>query len=409
MRFYTVEKLGPKQELTPEGFLLCRDVAIARTGTMLYAASEVPVEGGPDGIVRIERSPEEVFRDATIASFLGKPVTLNHPTEDVTPANWASLAKGTTYNVRRGVGLDDDFLIADLLITDGEAIQQVRDGLREVSCGYDAGYEQTEPGRGVQREIIGNHVALVEKGRCGSRCAIGDQIMAEKKKTCDKKQTWKDRILAAFKARDEAELETALEEALDEETVPNDPMAKFSADMARFSDGFTRVEDKLTTIDSRLTALETKDAKAKDEDEEEEKKKKDDESTNDSASLVTETQDVYARVEILSPGLPHPTHDAQATPAKVRDSLCDLRRKALERAYAEPKTRDAVAPFVAGKDLSKLTCDALHASFVGASELVKRENNSRSIIIHDSGKAAAAVANNIASINKANAEFWARK
>src|SRR5260363_78910 len=58
----------------------------------------------------------------------------------VTPQNWNTLAKGVTQHVRRGEGEQDGLLLADLLITDAFAIQQVRAGLREVSCGYEADY-----------------------------------------------------------------------------------------------------------------------------------------------------------------------------------------------------------------------------------------------------------------------------
>jgi hypothetical protein len=64
--------------------------------------------------------------------------------------------------------------LGDLLITTEKGIELVKSGLREVSCGYDAQYEQIEKGKGKQREIIGNHVALVTKGRAGGRCAIQD-------------------------------------------------------------------------------------------------------------------------------------------------------------------------------------------------------------------------------------------
>jgi hypothetical protein len=49
--------------------------------------------------------------------------------------------------------------------------------MREVSAGYDAAYEQLGPGRARQYEIVGNHTALVERGRCGPACAIGDKEM----------------------------------------------------------------------------------------------------------------------------------------------------------------------------------------------------------------------------------------
>src|SRR5260363_219461 len=88
IQFFTVEPLGPKQSLTPEGFLVCHAVPIARTGTMACAALEVPqLEAGADGIVWTERPPEVVFGVETMASFEGKPVTLDHPDVLVTPQN----------------------------------------------------------------------------------------------------------------------------------------------------------------------------------------------------------------------------------------------------------------------------------------------------------------------------------
>lgn len=179
LEFYTDEQLGTHQSMTPEGFLLVRDVPIARTGIMKYADGEVPVSAGNDGIIYISRDPDQVFAPEAIASFNGKPVTDEHPPEKVTPENWKRYAIGDVINPRRGDGvqLDNDFLYADLLIKDADAIAAVRAGKREVSAGYDAEYEELAPGQGRQKDIIGNHVALVDKGRCGPRCAIGDSAM----------------------------------------------------------------------------------------------------------------------------------------------------------------------------------------------------------------------------------------
>ena len=76
-------------------------------------------------------------------------------------------------NVRRGVGEESDCILADLFLTDPALIERVRGGLREVSCGYRCRY--ADGPRGVeQRAIRGNHVAVVEAGRAGSRVAIRD-------------------------------------------------------------------------------------------------------------------------------------------------------------------------------------------------------------------------------------------
>jgi hypothetical protein len=132
MRFYTTEQLGEKQSFTPEGFLLCEDVPIARTGQMIYGPDETPIAAGDDGVVRIDSSPDEVFRPETIASFAGKPGTNDRPPEDVTPDNWRQYDIGTVLNPRRGEGALADLLLGDMLIKERDAIDAVRGGRREV-------------------------------------------------------------------------------------------------------------------------------------------------------------------------------------------------------------------------------------------------------------------------------------
>lgn len=176
-KFFTPSKLSENIRETPEGFLLCLSVPVARTGWQEYGPGETPLEVGADGKVWVHRDPEEVFRPQTIASFLGKSITIRHPNDFVDPKNWRLLSHGSAQNVRKGEEKDDEgeySLIADLLITDEIAIGLVKNGLREVSCGYDAEYEQTGEGEGRQYNIIGNHIALVEQGRAGPTYAIKD-------------------------------------------------------------------------------------------------------------------------------------------------------------------------------------------------------------------------------------------
>ncbi|MFP3355163.1 DUF2213 domain-containing protein, partial [Pseudoalteromonas sp. SIMBA_153] len=81
---------------------------------------------------------EEVFRAETLASCIGKPVTLDHPDDFVTPANFATLGKGAMLSLRRGTGIADDPLVADLMLTDQQAIDAIqKDGIEEVSLGYE--------------------------------------------------------------------------------------------------------------------------------------------------------------------------------------------------------------------------------------------------------------------------------
>ena len=411
---YTVQQIGKRQALTPEGFLLCEAVPIARTGEMYYGPGEVPVEAGSDGIIRISREADEVFSADTIASYNGKPVTNDHPDDGVTPENWKRLTVGVVQNVRRGTGIEDDLLFADLLITDAEGIKSVQDGKREVSCGYDAEYEQVSPGRGVQRRIIGNHVALVEQGRCGPRCAIGDSAMA-------KHSGLVDRLMAAFRSKDEAAFKKTLDEAeLPEEESEEEKEKREAKEKAdKTADAIGAIAATLKTIDARLAAVE----KTKDEAHEEpdgDKGKTEDEDEDqpgdpDGKKTADSLKEILSRAEILSPGikLSMPTADALADPKKSRDALCNCKRKALDAAMQTEDGKKAVLPFLGGKTTDKASCATVDAAFIGASELIAATRNAgigrvmNSINTKDAGRKAPAT--DVDSLNKANREFWAKR
>lgn len=185
--------ISPHMDVTPEGFLICRDVPIARTGPQDYLAREMMLEGDPERIVTVDRRPEDVFEAATLASFEGKPVTDGHPSENVGPENYAAYARGHIQNVRRS----GDFIVADLYITDASLASEVRNGVkREISCGYLCNY--TPDGAGYrQTNIRGNHVAVVPKGRAGHEVAIKDSAPEAEKGRNAMSDFWKS-VLTAF-------------------------------------------------------------------------------------------------------------------------------------------------------------------------------------------------------------------
>ena len=156
----------------PEGYLLCLNVPVARTGTQEYLPEELGLGSGP-GLVEVHRPEAEVFSPETIASFEGMPVTNDHPPDGVDVSNIRALQKGHAHNVRRGSGEESDLLLADLIITDPVLIDLIMEGKREISCGYT--YELCEEnGTYIQRKIRGNHVAVVDAGRAGPRVSIKD-------------------------------------------------------------------------------------------------------------------------------------------------------------------------------------------------------------------------------------------
>ena len=158
----------------PEGYLLCLNVPVARTGMQEYLPEELGLGSGP-GFIQVYRPEEEVFAPETMASFEAVPVTNDHPRDGVDLDNIRRLQAGHAQNVRRGSGEEADLLLADLVITDERLIEAILNGKREISCGYT--YELAEEnGRYIQRKIRGNHIAVVDAGRAGARVSIKDHM-----------------------------------------------------------------------------------------------------------------------------------------------------------------------------------------------------------------------------------------
>ncbi len=164
-----------KATFTAEGFL--RDApVVTKVGIFEYR--------NPDQSIRREfRPPDEVFREDSLQSLMGKPITLRHPSSGtVTGENARQLAVGTVLSPGRA---DGDFVRADLVIHDAAT---VRSGKRGLSCGYNLDLDMT-PGEYngmrydcIQRNIRYNHLAVVDSGRAGVEARLnldGDQIIDE--------------------------------------------------------------------------------------------------------------------------------------------------------------------------------------------------------------------------------------
>jgi len=407
MQFYTVEQLGPKRSLTPDGFLLCEAVPIARTGVQMYGPGETQITPGGDGMVYIERKEEEVFRPETIASFNGKPVLNDHPQggAPVDPDTWQSLAVGVVLNPRRGTGVEDNFLIADLLITQREAIDEVMEGKRQVSCGYGAQWVEISAGHGEQRNIVGNHVALVQRARCGSRCSIGDQANEGEPLMWDK-------LKKAYMAYFKVNTDTALDAAMSTKKV----IAEFGADgevhlheapeeRSKFTD--EALEEKFAAYDRRHAghdaaieeirqkvgaAPHASDAGGEEGEKEIEGELKEEAppGTGDKAGMAKDSaylEDSFAATvaaaEILVPGIQLIMFDKARNPKDMFKDMCAFRRRALILASKDEKTAPLMQEVrrgrvVADGEIQKMPCGVVRDFFFSTSALKKRLNNEAS-------------------------------
>ncbi|MBU9819929.1 MULTISPECIES: DUF2213 domain-containing protein [Rahnella] len=405
MKYFFESRLGETRFLLADGSLLCKDVPIARTGKQLYSAQDLP-KLTPDaaGEIVVNRSPEQVFHPATLASFEGMSVTILHPEDAegniqfVNPTNWRELAMGHLQNIRQGTGNQADLVLADLIVKDEYAIQLIEDGLREVSCGYDAEYEQTEPGKAEQVDITGNHVAFVPKGRAGLRCAIGDKdTMAT-----TQKQSWWTRMQRAIKTGDSDTLNELAESApasltgensdlpqgvnLNINLSPQQPLPDKDPELGglKTGDEDADVPEWAKAILMRLDKLEGKTTDSDDTGKNKELTGDEDE------DLTTITGDAAYRADVIMPGI-------------------DLTRKvkptAFKREVLASADKALVRQIVGDADIRKLPKQSVEMAFAAVSELAKGRNTRT-----QTGDAQRQIGTpSISDINKANADFWANR
>ena len=180
---------------TPEGYLCVKGIA-ARTGVYQYVSTELDLPG-PARIVNVYRPPEEVFAPESMASYIDKDVTNDHPSDLVNSTTFREVSVGHV----RGVERDGDNLVVDMIIKDQSAIDEIESGKAELSPGYTAEYVE-EPGQApdgtlyelVQRDIKINHNAVVNAARAGKVARIFDHKpkgvpMAQRKVFLDSKKS----------------------------------------------------------------------------------------------------------------------------------------------------------------------------------------------------------------------------
>lgn len=149
---------------TPEGYIIDTPV-IARTGIQWYRRD------GKD--VAEYRPPEEVFSPQSLASFVGRPLTIDHPSFMVRSDNVRHVVVGT---ILGEPWRDGENLRARVVVHDKRAVDLIERGLKaELSVGYTVETEQvagvTPEGAhydAIQRNIRCNHLSIVTRGRAGN-------------------------------------------------------------------------------------------------------------------------------------------------------------------------------------------------------------------------------------------------
>lgn len=164
---------------------------ISKANVCPYMGKEIPgwQSLGLDAnkIYRLYRDPQELAKGA--ATFNNLPILLDH-----TYVSAEKPEKERVIGSMSGVEFGNPYLAADLCFWDKAVIDAINEeAIEELSSAYHYKADMT-PGTtpegeafdGVMRDIVGNHLALVEKGRAGADVIVADSDPFYKKESAMK-------------------------------------------------------------------------------------------------------------------------------------------------------------------------------------------------------------------------------
>lgn len=242
---------------TDEGFIVDTPI-VGRVGIQTYQNA--------DGTVTREfRPPEEVFNADSLASFKGKPITDNHPSENVTAKNFKQLSIG---NMLTDAFQDGENVRVEVVIQDGETIDKIMNGgKRELSLGYRVDLEYT-PGEyngqkydAIQRNIRINHLAVVGTARAGKIARL-NLDKADAYQVTQEEQTMSDTKLSRVRLDNGIEYDAAPEVAHALDTLRDDA-ATFKANVETANAQIQTLAGERDTLKARVDGFADELAKVK--------------------------------------------------------------------------------------------------------------------------------------------------
>ena len=166
------------------GYWIYAETPVTREGVFPYLGRQIDSDGSmgldPQRRYMVYRPASELTKKSVLESFNGLFLTDEHQMLGKGMKDpGTKRIDGTIYNVH--VSPYDKGLVLGTLKVQSQAVKDlISQGKRQLSCGYYCDYVPQHgefngiPYDFVQRDIVGNHIALVKKGRMGEKCGVYD-------------------------------------------------------------------------------------------------------------------------------------------------------------------------------------------------------------------------------------------
>lgn len=155
------------------GYMTIKNNPVSRAGVFQYLAKSVdPDHPSPNQLVNVYRPAEELQKPECLDSFKTLPIIDDHAMLGDGKNGTVAPEKKVTHGITgEGVDFRGDVLYSDIKIFSNGLQKSIQSGKRGLSLGYRCNYEKRSgsfAGKSydyVQRDLRGNHLALVDRPR----------------------------------------------------------------------------------------------------------------------------------------------------------------------------------------------------------------------------------------------------
>ena len=285
------------------GFWEIKHNPISKVGVFPYLGRSISDECEPNKVYYVYRPASTLSQSVDTWDNPPKPFINDH---EMLGEGFSKIDDRPVQGVIHNPVFEDDVLYADISVYSESLKKKIEDGKKELSLGYFCKYRK-EKGvyKGqtydfIQEDMVGNHIALVDNGRCGSDVKVFDSkctmdsldITKAFESENDLKKNNENGTIKITERKDNKmkyisldELKTILDEALEEEKA---------------KEVSEKVEEKATDEEEKEEEKKAEDKCGKDEEKEEEKKSEDeDEEKKETEDEEVSPADVMAFLKLI--------------------------------------------------------------------------------------------------------------
>lgn len=300
------------KQIDNNGWWEIRKNPISKVGVFPYLGRSISDECEPDKVYYVYRPATTLAQSVDSWDNPPKPFINDH---EMLGEGFSKIDDRPVQGVIHNPVFEDDVLYADISVYSESLKKKIEDGKKELSLGYFCKYEKQKgvyKGQAydfIQRDMVGNHIALVDNGRCGSDVKVFDSKCTMD--SLDITQEFESENKDLKKNASDGIIETT-EEKDSEMADKREYIRKIMAIAAKSDSDFEGGEqEKIETIAKLLENSEY--SKSEDEEEKEEEKKAEDKCGKDEESEKEEkkTEDSDEEEEKKE------TEDEEVSPADV--------------------------------------------------------------------------------------------